>query len=104
MIVVEQGQSGQTVDLPVGQVMELRLAENPTTGYRWRFVADGTPTCVIVSDRFEGPAGPPGAGGEHTWQIKAARPGDCDIALRYARSFESKSAAKSFALRVRVAR
>ncbi len=38
MIVVDQSASGQTLDLPVGQVIELRLAENPTTGFRWTVV------------------------------------------------------------------
>ena len=65
MISVDQNFDGQTVDLPVGQVMELRLAENPTTGYRWTFVANGKPVCVVVADRYERPSGPPGQGGEH---------------------------------------
>ena len=66
MIVVDQSYSGQTLDLPFGQVMELRLAENPTTGYRWTFLANGEPACVVLSDHFERPTGPPGQGGEHT--------------------------------------
>jgi inhibitor of cysteine peptidase len=102
VIVVDQSQSGQTVDLPVGQVMELRLAENPTTGYRWTFAADGAPACVVVSDRFERPAGPPGQGGEHAWQIKGALAGECRIALQYGRSFQPDAVGKSFALHVRV--
>ncbi len=104
MIVVDQNHSGQTIDLPVGQVIELRLAENPTTGYRWAFVADGAPACVVVSDSFERPAGPPGQGGEHTWQIKGAVIGECQIAMQYARSFQPDAAARSFALHVRVTR
>ena len=71
-MVVDQSYSGQTLDLPFGQVMELRLAENPTTGYRWTFLANGEPSCVVLSDHFERPTGPPGQGGEHTWQIKGA--------------------------------
>jgi inhibitor of cysteine peptidase len=101
-MVIDQNHSGQTVNLPVGQVIELRLAENPTTGYRWTFAADGAPVCVVVSDRFEGPPGPPGAGGEHTWQIKGAQIGECEIAMQYQRSFEQDAAARSFALHVRV--
>ena len=102
MIVVDQSFAGRTLDLPVGQVMELRLAENPTTGYRWDFVTDGAPVCVVVADRFEPPAGPPGSGGAHSWQIKGTAAGECDIAMHYRRSFEPASPAKSFALHVRV--
>ena len=104
VIVVDQTHSGQTLDLPVGQVMELRLAENPTTGYRWTFVADGAPACVVVGDRFEASrTGPPGQGGEHSCGRSRARwSGECDIAMQYGRSFQPDAAANSFALHVRV--
>jgi inhibitor of cysteine peptidase len=102
VIVIDQNHAGQTVDLPIGQVMELRLAENPTTGYRWTFVHNGAPVCLVMSDQFERPTGPPGQGGEHAWQIKGAAVGECDIAMQYSRSFEQNAAAKSFALHVRV--
>ena len=83
--------------------MELRLAENPTTGYRWNFVANGAPACMVLGDRFDHPpGGPPGQGGEHTWQIKGVTIGECDIAMRYGRSFQPEAAGKSFALHVRV--
>ena len=104
MITIDQAQSGHTVDLPVGQVMELRLAENPTTGYRWAFTDKCEPACVVVGDRFERPAGPPGAGGQHVWQIKGASPGVCDIAMQYRRSFQRDAPAQSFTLHVRVTR
>jgi len=102
VITLDQNNSGQTLDLPVGQVLELRLAENPTTGYRWAFVENGAPVCVVVNDHFDAPAGPPGRGGEHTWQIKGAAPGECNIALQYRRGFQSEAAAQSFRLHVNV--
>lgn len=102
MISVDQSQSGHTVDLPVGQMMELRLAENPTTGYHWTLVKNGAPVCLLISDRFEHQPGPPGQGGEHAWQIKGAAVGECDIAMQYRRGFEPDAAGKSFAMHVRV--
>ena len=102
MIVVDQNHSGQTIDLPVGQVMELRLAENPTTGYRWTFVSDGAPACVVVSDRFEASRRAAGPGRRASWQIKGALVGECRIAMQYGRSFQPDAAAQSFALHVRV--
>ena len=104
MMVVDQTYSGQTLDLPIGQVIELRLAENPTTGYRWTFVANGAPACVVLGDRFDPPVGPPGRGGEHTWQIKGVTIGECDIAMQYSRSFQPDAPGQSFALHVRVTR
>jgi inhibitor of cysteine peptidase len=102
MIIVDQAYSGKTLDLPIGEVMEVRLAENPTTGYRWSIVVNGAPACAMLSDRFEHPSGPPGRGGEHTWHIKGVVAGECDITMLYRRSFEPNAVGQSFALHVRV--
>ena len=40
MIVTEK-LANQTIDLPVGEVVEVRLEENPTTGFRWQLVSTG---------------------------------------------------------------
>jgi inhibitor of cysteine peptidase len=103
VIVVDQNHSGQAIDLSVGQVFELRLAENPTTGYRWTFVHDGAPVCVVISDRLERQSpGSPGQGGTHSWQIKGAATGEADITMQYSRSFQPDAVTNSFALHVRV--
>jgi len=78
----------QTICLPVGQMIELRLKENPTTGFKWSFVSDGGPSCAVIGDRFEQQNGPPGAGGEHAWQFKAVRAGKCHLELRYRRPYD----------------
>ncbi|HMK69278.1 MAG TPA: protease inhibitor I42 family protein, partial [Stellaceae bacterium] len=99
---VDETFSAQTVELPVGQVMELRLQENPTTGFRWVFAEDGVPCFSLVSDAYEG-GGAPGAGGEHKWQMKAVQLGNCELRLFYRRSFEpDASPARSFVLHVKV--
>ena len=36
MLEIAEALMGQTVQVSVGQVAELRLKENPTTGYRYR--------------------------------------------------------------------
>ena len=41
MLIIGASDAGQTVELPVGQTMELRLEENPTTGFRWNVEASG---------------------------------------------------------------
>jgi inhibitor of cysteine peptidase len=92
MIYVDESFLHETVHLPVGQVTELRLNENPTTGFRWSFTADGSPSCAVVSDSFTPQEGPPGAGGHHEWQIKAAHAGTCHLELVYRRPFEPNTA------------
>jgi inhibitor of cysteine peptidase len=94
--------NGQTVDVSVGQTIEVRLQENPTTGFRWRLASDGGPACRIIDDALNAPAGPPGRGGEHKWTFEAIRTGECDIELRYARPWEGSEPGKIFTLHVRV--
>lgn len=102
-MVIDQSYAGRTIDLPVGQVMELRLAENPTTGFRWVFIGDRGPACVVSADQYlPSRSGAPGAGGEHRWAISGVRPGACELSLAYRRSFETDPPAQSFTVHVRV--
>ena len=101
-MIVDQAQSGRTLDLPVGQVLELRLAENPTTGYRWAFVTDGAPTCVVLGDRFEACERPARAGRRAQLDDQGREARRCDIAMQYRRSFQPDAPAGSFALHIRV--
>ena len=102
MISIDQSQAGQTIDLPVGQVIELRLAENPTTGFRWVFTSQAGPACVVVDDSFQPGSTAPGAGGEHHWEVRGVRPGACELSLAYRRGFEHAPPAQAFTLHVRV--
>jgi len=101
-MLIDDSYVGKTVDLPIGQMMELRLTENPTTGFRWNFVSKGEPACVVVGDTYHATGGPPGQGGTHEWRIEGSRVGECDIALDYRRSFEQVPPARSFTLHIRV--
>src|ERR1700760_4393217 len=58
---------GRTINLHIGDGVKLSLAENPTTGYKWEFVAKPEPTCVIVSDAYvaDSNGGAVGRGGTH---------------------------------------
>lgn len=100
-MVIDQGFAGRTVDLPVGQVVELRLAENPTTGFRWVFVSQGGPVCAVLGGDFRAPSGPPGRAGEHVWEIKGVQPGECELTLSYARPWET-APARTFTVNVHV--
>jgi inhibitor of cysteine peptidase len=85
--VLREQDAGKTVDVPVGDVIEIRLSENPTTGYRWTIAQSNEKICSIVRDEFIAPVNHVlGAGGEHIWQFRAMAPGDCEIELVYSRS------------------
>jgi inhibitor of cysteine peptidase len=103
MLHIDESFLDRVVRVPVGQVIELRLKENPATGFRWSFAADGAPACQIVADAFEPGAARPGAGGEHAWQIAAVHAGSCRVELVYRRPFApSAPPAREFSVEVDV--
>ena len=102
-VLVDETFNGRTIDVTVGQTIEVHLSENPTTGFRWQLTSDGGPACAITGDQFIAPAGPPGKGGDHTWKFKAVRPDECDIELGYRRRWESSAGpSKTFKIHVKV--
>jgi inhibitor of cysteine peptidase len=95
--------NGQTIDLAVGEEIEIRLPENPTTGFRWQRTTDDLAACKLVSDTFRASSGPPGHGGEHSWIFAAVRSGDCDIEFHLRRRWAgSAEPARTFKIHIRV--
>ena len=103
MMHVDQSYNGHEVTLAVGQVMELSLSENPTTGFRWDLKTKAEPACELVASTFDAPGGRPGNGGVHHWQFRAVHPGSGEIELEYRRPWEKDAApAKVYKMGVRV--
>jgi inhibitor of cysteine peptidase len=89
MLRADEHHNGRSVKLAAGEFLEIVLAENPTTGYRWHFTEARAPFCALVQDAFEpGGEGVPGHGGVHRWKFRAAEPGAGRIELVYRRSWE----------------
>jgi inhibitor of cysteine peptidase len=101
MLQIEESQGGGEVEVGLGESFELRLPENPTTGYRWEVRSPGKPAVEIEKDSFQGAGGPPGAGGHHCWFFRAAQPGVAHLELDYRRGWE-KSQSRTFRVTVRV--
>jgi inhibitor of cysteine peptidase len=74
----------------VGERIEVRLPERPTTGYRWQ--PDVDPSVLRqVDDRFDGEAAPRGAGGVRTLAFEALRPGPARLRLASRRAWEGEA-------------
>ena len=101
---IDEASSGQTVSLPNGQIAELRLRENPTTGFRWRTRHTGEPNCRIKEDFLEpATASPPGEGRVHIWRIEAIQIGVCELSLNYVRAWDdTQPPARSFEVHISV--
>jgi inhibitor of cysteine peptidase len=93
VIEADKSYDGRTVNLRVGDGVKLSLEENPTTGYRWEFLARPEPACVIVSDAYDPNAsGLAGSGGVHHWDFRAVDKGTCAVSLDYRRPWEKDAA------------
>jgi inhibitor of cysteine peptidase len=104
LIRIDESADGRTIDLPVGEEIEVRLPENPTTGYRWQVDSDGKPAVTLLDDQFDPPGGTHGRAGSHGWRFEARQVGEGRIALASRRRWESGGqSGRTFAVSVRVA-
>jgi inhibitor of cysteine peptidase len=102
-MLVDETFNNRTIEVTIGQTIEVHLPENPTTGFGWQLRSDGGPACVMTDSQFIAPTGPPGKGGDHTWKFKAIHAGESDIEFGYRRSWESSTGArKTFKIHVKV--
>jgi predicted secreted protein len=80
--------NGMSIALTRGQVVKVRLNENPTTGYRWEpSVSSG----IQISDDTYTPSTPGrmGSGGVRTWTLIISGTGEQHFTADYKRSWES---------------
>jgi inhibitor of cysteine peptidase len=103
MLELNESFNEQHVDMPIGEIFEIRLPENPTTGFQWSLKSSGEPVCVPLGNVFEPTNGPPGHGGSHYWRFQAAQVGQVNIELVYQRPWErDEKHGEKFTLHVRV--
>ena len=92
MIEINKTQNGAEVEVILGEPFEVRLPENPTTGFRWKIRADGAPTVQLEDDFFQPPGAAVGAGGGRRWRFRTAQAGSAILEMDYGRSWEQRPA------------
>jgi inhibitor of cysteine peptidase len=105
MIKVDDSFNGREVALQTGDALEVAIAENATTGFRWfvKTKLDFLPEFQESEPPPSSPPGPPGKGGVHRFYFRAAHAGTGELELEYRRSWEKQKApARLYKLRVRV--
>jgi inhibitor of cysteine peptidase len=89
--------AGGTSELRVGQLLEIELPGNPSTGYQWQLVNDGAPVverimpaAAAAAAKANTPADPAmvGAPNSSRWWFKAVQPGEAVLRLVYRRPWE----------------
>jgi predicted secreted protein len=103
-IVIDQSDRGRTFEVTEGDLVLVRLAENPTTGYRWEMDAVDerilSLQCAEYSEEAEAGIG---GGGTRTFSFEAESPGAVQIRLRLRRAWEpEEAAADQFAITIDV--
>lgn len=100
--VFTEDNNGSTVELATGDTFQVKLNENPTTGYQWSLETTGG--LEIMNDNYLPPAtGLVGAGGIHEWDIKATASGTQQVTAVYSRSWENLTGSEQrFVLTVEV--
>ena len=96
MIALDEKAAGSTIELAVGEEAELSLAENPTTGFRWRLPPDAPDAIALVADSFT-PGARPGQGGVRVLRWRGARAGTAPLTLVLGRSWQA-GGARTFAV------
>jgi inhibitor of cysteine peptidase len=107
MIQVDDSFDGRLVELKVGEMIEITLNENVSTGYRWilplKLRSKWRPTLRQVKETPQARSTQPGTPGVRCLYFEALREGKGEVQLEYRRSWEALAkAARTFRLRFEV--
>lgn len=103
-IVILDSDRGKTFEAHVGDLIAIRLAENPTTGYLWEISGfDNQLVEFQGSDYSVAPRTSIGGGGTRIFRFRAKSTGTGQIQLRRRRSWESETRAiEQFTVNIQV--
>lgn len=88
---LNQDANGGQIEVSVGELFNVCLAENPTTGYRWDVAAESSPAIRVMRDSYHSESGMVGAPGVREWQFQAEAPGTHSLVLVEKRSWQNNA-------------
>ena len=93
-MILVQGDEGKTFEVRRGDIFSVRLAENPSTGYRWKVDAIDEQIVKLQGTDFSiAPETGIGGGGMRFVTFKTQSPGTVRVQLKLAREWEPEDAA-----------
>lgn len=102
-IQIGEGHNGAAIAAKSGDVLVIRLPENPTTGFQWSVEQADARVLQLQSQDYMPPAGGAlGAGGMRVYRYLAKAPGGTVVALQLARSWEAAAPRSQFKIAVTV--
>ena len=102
VVVIEEGSAARHVALTPGEILEIRLAENATTGYQWTWHAPEILRQKETEEAGSDAKGPPGRGRTRRIQFEAVAPGRAELLMEYRRPWEKADVAPARVLRLDV--
>ena len=82
--VFTEADNGRTVKVRTGDVVKVQLAENPSTGHRWRGILTTGLAALASSYTPDDPSGEQvGSGGVHTWTMQVEQAGEHRFVASY---------------------
>ena len=103
-ITLTKAQSGQTIALKVGDIVQIELSTSGGTGYSWMVTTPGAPCLKLMSQatRAVGETRP-GSPVMQVWRFQAQQAGETEINLAYYRPWEGVGkAADHFRIKIRI--
>lgn len=98
---LEMGDDLSSIEVAVGDVVDVALPANPSTGYSWEVVAiDPAVLSLGPEPVFESDSDLIGAGGTMTFSFDVVGAGTTTIEMVYHRTFESNPPENTFTLTV----
>jgi inhibitor of cysteine peptidase len=88
---IDESANGSTIQVLVGEILEIRLSENRTAGYKWSIRSDGSPVCRPVDDHFDSGRMGLGNKGSHYWRFQCVCDGTAKIEFEYGRPWEKEA-------------
>jgi predicted secreted protein len=103
-ITLTKAQSGQTIALKVGDIVQIELLTSGGTGYSWMVTTPGAPYLKLLTQatRAVGETRP-GSPVMQVWRFQAQQAGETEINLAYYRPWEEVAkAADHFRIKIRI--
>lgn len=99
-----QADEGKSISIKMGDVMEISLNENSSTGFRWSLEKSNDEILELLnSDYIQAFGSEVGSGGKRIWKFKAKKSGDVLLVLKRWRAWEGdKSIVERFDAIIRV--
>jgi inhibitor of cysteine peptidase len=89
--VVTDADDGSRIEVRVGDVLQVRLPDNPTTGYRWVLVPPDEELLVVQDASYVSCDDRVGSGGTAAWSLLATGPGTAQVRASRMRPWEGEA-------------